>query len=138
MSGQQPAATGVVGAERPAPETVAATQAPGRRLGGSTWWKHALAVLAIIWALFPVVFLVSAAINPAGTLTSSSLLPSSFSTNNFHTLFTDPARPFWTWYRNSTVIAFIGAFGQVFIGGCAARRALRVARIRSTVARPRL
>jgi arabinogalactan oligomer/maltooligosaccharide transport system permease protein len=121
MSGQpQPTSTGVVGTERPAARTATEPKTSPRRLGGSNWWRHALAILALIWALFPIIFLVSAAINPAGTLTSSSLVPTTFSTNNFHTLFTDEARPFWTWYRNSTVIALIGAVGQVFIGACAA------------------
>jgi arabinogalactan oligomer/maltooligosaccharide transport system permease protein len=121
MSAQQtPASTEVIGTERVADRTVARKESSPRRLGGGVWWKHVLAILALIWALFPIIFLVSAALNPAGTLTSSSLLPSSFSTNNFDTLFNDEARPFWTWYRNSTVIALVGAFGQVFIGACAA------------------
>ena len=68
-------------------------------IGGHVWWRHALAVLALIWALFPIVFLISAALNPAGTLSSSELIPKSFSLNNFETLFNDPARPFATWFR---------------------------------------
>lgn len=111
-----------------------ARNAPGR-LGGSNWWRHALAVVALVWALFPIVFLISAALNPAGTLTSASLLPTSFSGNNFHTLFSDPGRPFLTWFKNSLVIAFIGAFGQVFIGALAA---YAFSRMRFTGRRPGL
>lgn len=91
-----------------------------KSLGGSVWWKHALGVVALIWALFPIVFLISAALNPAGTLDSSGLIPQSVSTNNFDTLFGDTSRPFTTWFKNSLLIAFVGAFGQVFIGACAA------------------
>jgi arabinogalactan oligomer / maltooligosaccharide transport system permease protein len=87
---------------------------------GAIWWKHALAVLAVIWALFPIAFLVSAALNPAGTLTTSQFIPDSVSLSNFEKLFNDPARPYVTWFRNSMLIATIGAFGQVFIGACAA------------------
>lgn len=87
---------------------------------GSVWWKHALAIVALIWALFPIVFLISAALNPAGSLTTSSLIPNAVSLSNFDTLFNDPARPYLLWFKNSMLIASIGAFGQVFIGACAA------------------
>ncbi|GAA5020869.1 ABC transporter permease subunit [Terrabacter aeriphilus] len=87
---------------------------------GRVWWKHVLGVVALMWALFPIVFLISAALNPAGTLSSAELLPKSASLNNFQTLFNDESRPFATWFRNSLVIAFVGASGQIFIGACAA------------------
>lgn len=99
--------------------TTTARQKPSRA-GGSVWWRHALGILALIWALFPIVFLISAALNPAGTLSSAELIPTSFSMGNFDTLFSDEARPFATWFKNSMLIAFVGALGQVFIGACAA------------------
>ena len=83
-------------------------------------WRHGLAVLALVWALFPIVFLVSAALNPAGSLDTSELLPKAFSLSNFETLFNDSARPYGTWYRNSMIIALVGSSGAVFIGACAA------------------
>lgn len=88
--------------------------------GRGVWWRHALGVLALAWALFPIVFLVSAALNKTGSLSTSTLLPSSFSGNNFDTLFNDPARPYTTWYKNSVVIAGVGSLATVFIGACAA------------------
>jgi len=83
-------------------------------------WRHGLAVLALVWALFPIVFLVSAALNPAGSLDTSELLPKAFSLSNFEALFNDSARPYGTWYRNSMIIALVGSSGAVFIGACAA------------------
>lgn len=105
--------------------TTEATSRAARRRGpsgvqGRVWWKHVLGVIALMWALFPIVFLISAALNPAGTLSSAELLPKSASLNNFQTLFNDESRPFATWFRNSLVIAFVGASGQIFIGACAA------------------
>ncbi len=99
--------------------TKSSSQKP-HRFGGSVWWRHALGVVALIWALFPVLFLISAALNESGTLQAAGLIPKSFSMNNFDTLFNDPARPFVSWFKNSMLVAFIGAFGQVFIGACAA------------------
>ena len=110
----------VKGATRASTHSSATTAKAPRGLGRSVWWRHALAVVALIWALFPILFLISAAFNPSGTLNSAELIPKSFSLTNFDTLFNDPARPFTTWFKNSMLVAFIGASGQVFIGACAA------------------
>ena len=91
-----------------------------RSSGGGIWWRHGLAILALIWALFPIVFIVSAAINPSGTLSTSELLPKNMSMSNFDALFNDTARPYLTWYKNSLVIAGLGSIASVFIGACAA------------------
>ncbi len=114
-----------VGADEPsrvgtAPKQPVAKAEKRGGLGGSVWWRHALGILALVWALFPILFIYSAATNPSGTLNTASLLPSGFSTNNFTALFNDTARPYWTWYKNSLVIAGVGALGAVFIGACAA------------------
>jgi arabinogalactan oligomer/maltooligosaccharide transport system permease protein len=84
------------------------------------WWRHGLAFLALLWALFPIVFILSAAFNPAGTLDTTELLPKSFSMQNFYDLFNDPVRPYTTWYKNSLIIAGLGSLASVFIGACAA------------------
>ncbi len=95
--------------------------APRRRSRGSgSWWRHALAVVALVWSLFPIIFIVSAALNPAGSLQTSELLPTSVSFSNFGTLFSDTSRPYASWYRNSLLIAGVGALCSVFIGSCAA------------------
>lgn len=107
---QSVAAPGVTRANQPAP----------RSRGGGVWWRHALGILALVWSLFPILFIVSAAFNPSGTLNTASLMPSGFSMINFDTLFSDPARPYTSWYANSMIIAVVGSFGSVFIGACAA------------------
>lgn len=101
-----------------------ATRPPVRKerggLGNGVWWRHALGVLALVWALFPILFIYSAATNPSGTLNTASLLPTEFSTANFSKLFADDVRPYFSWYKNSMIIALAGAFGAVFVGACAA------------------
>ena len=99
-------------------EPPASPKRPG--IGGHVWWRHALGILALIWALFPIMFIYSAATNPSGTLNTASLFPSGFSTANFQALFNDESRPFWTWYKNSLIVSTIGALGAVFVGACAA------------------
>ena len=106
-----------------------------RRPGGGVWWRHLLAVVAIVWALFPIVFIVSAAINPSGTLNTAELLPTRMSWSNFDALFNDPARPYTSWYRNSMIVAGVGSLASVFLGACAA---YAFSRLRFTGRRPGL
>ena len=112
--------SGATKAQSLAVPTVAEAKRPRSRAGGGVWWRHALAVMALIWSLFPIVFIVSAALNPGGSLETSELLPKSFGMVNFDTLFNDANRPFLTWYKNSLIISMVGATASVFIGACAA------------------
>ncbi|MEV0624054.1 sugar ABC transporter permease [Nonomuraea sp. NPDC050404] len=103
---------------------MATTARSRRRLGSrwfaAVWWRHVLAWVAIAWALFPIAFIASAALNPAGSLSTSSLMPSSVSLVNFETLFTSTTWPYLTWYRNSLYVAIVGSLAALFIGACAA------------------
>jgi len=125
----------VATAERVEAGSVAAQQTAPRRPGGGVWWRHLLAVVAIVWALFPIVFIVSAAINPSGTLNTAELLPTRMSWSNFDALFNDPARPYTSWYRNSMIVAGVGSLASVFLGACAA---YAFSRLRFTGRRPGL
>lgn len=111
---------------------------PARSRRGSfrrVWWRHGLAILALVWALFPIVFIISAALNPSGTMNTAELLPKNISMTNFNALFSDGARPYLTWYKNSMIIAGSGALASVFIGACAA---YAFSRMRFTGRRPGL
>lgn len=111
-------------------QTTAATAAATRtgertrrtvpRGSGGVWWRYVVVALALLFALFPVVYLLSASLNPAGSLQTATLVPTSFSLNNFQTLFSDDSRPYVEWYKNAFVIGVVGAFGQTFIGALAA------------------
>ena len=122
------------------PNTVgkAETAQPARSRQGSfrrVWWRHGLAILALIWSLFPIVFIISAALNPSGTMNTAELFPKNISMTNFDALFSDTARPYLTWYKNSMIIAGSGALASVFIGACAA---YAFSRMRFTGRRPGL
>jgi len=112
-----------------------AASAPRRRPSRGIWWRHALAILALIWSLFPIVFIISAALNPSGTMNTAELIPKNVSLVNFDALFSDTARPYLTWYKNSMIIAGSGALASVFIGACAA---YAFSRMRFTGRRPGL
>ncbi|MDG6109783.1 sugar ABC transporter permease [Dactylosporangium aurantiacum] len=85
-----------------------------RRIG----WRHAVGIAAVVFSLFPIVFVVSAAFNPVGSLSSTELYPTGASLANFADLFGKTA--FGRWYVNSVVIASIAAAAAVFLSVLAA------------------
>jgi arabinogalactan oligomer / maltooligosaccharide transport system permease protein len=64
-------------------------------------------VLAIAFALFPVLFIIGSALNPNGELAQQGFIPRNASLANFRSLLIDDLElyPFWTWIRNSFIIA---------------------------------
>lgn len=82
------------------------------------WWRHAVGVATVAFALFPIVFVLSAAVNPRGTLSSTDLVPSGASAENFSRLLADT--PFPRWFLNSLLIAGLSAAAAVFVGALAA------------------
>ncbi len=88
-----------------------------RRLPFSRWmgqvgWRYLVGLLGLLFALFPVVWSVSAAFNPTGSLAAQQLIPDPVSTVNFQELF---ARPFWRWFSNSMIVGISASVGTVFL-----------------------
>ena len=105
--------------------TVDTGAAPVVRLGSAqgTWfrrvgWRHLVGLLALAFSIFPILFVLSAALNPLGTLSSSQLIPTGATFANFHKVLFDTSFPKWLF--NSVVIGLISAFLGMFISACAA------------------
>ncbi|MCY1142398.1 ABC transporter permease subunit [Actinoplanes sp. Pm04-4] len=81
-------------------------------------WRHLVGVLVLAFAMVPIVFVFSAALNPLGTLSSSELVPTGASLANFTNLFGNTA--FGRWFLNSVVIASVSSIASVFISALAA------------------
>ena len=84
----------------------------------SVGWRHAVGLLALVFSLGPILFVISAAFNPLGTLSSTELVPTGASFANFTRLFADTA--FGTWFLNSIVIAAASSAASVFLSALAA------------------
>lgn len=82
--------------------------------------KHLIAWVAVVYAAFPLVYVLSASLNPAGSLMGSNELFKVVSLQNYIDLFTMPGRPYGNWYVNTIVIGLITAIGTVFMGALAA------------------
>jgi arabinogalactan oligomer/maltooligosaccharide transport system permease protein len=81
-------------------------------------WRHVVALGGVAFSLFPIMFVVSAALNPLGTLSSSKLLPTGASADNFVTLLRDTSYP--RWFLNSFLVAGFASAVSVFISVLAA------------------
>ena len=97
---------------------------PRRRSVGAwfadTGWRHVVAIVVSIFALFPLLYVVSASLNPKGTLTGSNQLFSAIGIDSYVRILSDPQNPYGTWFLNTLVIAVVTGAVTVFIGACAA------------------
>jgi arabinogalactan oligomer/maltooligosaccharide transport system permease protein len=78
-----------------------------RRLGIGA--RLVVAVLLIIFSVFPVLWVISASLNPTGTLATQTLIPKNPGFGNYRTLVTLDQFPFWTWFWNSIKVAGISS-----------------------------
>jgi len=84
-----------------------------------TGWRHLVGVFALVFALFPIVFVVSASLNPRGTLIASNDLFAGASLDNYRRLFDSPVYPYAAWFRNTMIVAGATAVLQVLLAALA-------------------
>ncbi|WP_152191693.1 sugar ABC transporter permease [Georgenia satyanarayanai] len=99
-----------------------ATAAPQHRPSRRRWWsevgwRYVVAAAAIVYAVWPIVYIVSASLAERGTLTGSNALFADVSPANYGRL---ADTYFWTWLANTLVIASTTAVGTVLMGAAAA------------------
>jgi arabinogalactan oligomer/maltooligosaccharide transport system permease protein len=85
-----------------------------------TGWRHLVALAALGFALFPVLWVISAAFS-SGNLNSQQLIPRETTLDNFRELMSDPGHPpFWRWFGNSMMVGVVTSVATVFLCACAA------------------
>ncbi len=90
-------------------------------------WRHVVGLAAVAFAVFPILYIVSAAFNPLGSVVSTNLIPRELSLVNFHALFSDPSRPFGRWMLNTLAVCTAVTVIQV---SCSALAAYAFSRFR--------
>ncbi|MFY9713681.1 MAG: sugar ABC transporter permease [Microbacterium sp.] len=96
-----------------------------RRRGFGAWfadtgWRHVVAVVVSVFALFPLLYVLSASLNPKGTLTGSNQLFSAIGVDSYVRMLSDPQNPYGLWFMNTLLVAVVTGATTVFIGACAA------------------
>lgn len=66
-----------------------------------------IAFFLIIFSIFPILWVISASLNPTGSLATQKLIPDNPGFDNYRVLMTSGQFPFWTWFGNSIKIATI-------------------------------
>ena len=131
MTGTSAAPAGTARDDAPS-EVVRLGSAKGgwfRRVG----WRHVVGILALAFSVFPILFVLSSALNPLGTLASSQLIPTDVTVENFRKVLFDTSFPLW--FVNSLIIGLVSAALGMFISACAA---YAFSRFRFTGRRPGL
>lgn len=81
-----------------------------RRLG-----QILITVFILTFALFPVVWIVSASLNPTSSMANQQFIPPNASLANYDELLNDPLHPFFLWMWNSVKVSIITAVLAVFV-----------------------
>jgi len=113
-----PAALAHPGPDEPHPAQVVQL---GSAKGGwfrQVGWRHLVGCVALVFSLFPILFVLSAALNPVGTLSSAQLIPTGASLTNFEELFTETQYP--RWFFNTMLIGLLSSAASMFISAAAA------------------
>ncbi len=84
------------------------------------FFSYLLALVAILFAMYPVLMIISASLNPVGRLTSEGILPENASLLNYQKLINDPLNPFPLWFWNSIKVCTITTVLVVLIAALAA------------------
>jgi arabinogalactan oligomer/maltooligosaccharide transport system permease protein len=68
-----------------------------------------IAVFLIIFSVFPILWILSASLNPTGSLATQKLVPENLGLDNYRILLQSGEIQYWTWFWNSLKIASITA-----------------------------
>lgn len=104
------------------PRERGATVAPLRPAQRRRWlaevgWKYLVAAGILFYAMFPLVYVLSASFNPNGTLSAANALFSIVDIGNYAAL---SSTSYWAWYGNTLLVGGASALGAVVMGAAAA------------------
>ena len=94
---------------------------PFRRWVREVGWRHLVALIVAFFALYPVVWIISASINPVDSLSNAKLIPEGATLDSYRTIFSNPdLNPFMTWLWNSWKISILAASFNLLLAAMAA------------------
>jgi ABC-type maltose transport system permease subunit len=91
-----------------------------RRRRLDTGLRLLIALVFIIYALFPVVYVIGTSLNPSGSLQSSQIIPTNPTLDNYRKLLTSQTSPFLRWMANSLFVSTVTAILTVALCSLAA------------------
>jgi arabinogalactan oligomer / maltooligosaccharide transport system permease protein len=85
-----------------------------------TGWRHLVGIVMVLFSVFPLVYVLSASLNPGGTLLTANGLFRNISLDSYVALFQDPNYPYGRWLANTVIVGLSTAVGAVFLSALAA------------------
>lgn len=94
-----------------------------------TWWRHLVALVAGVFALFPMIYILSSAFNADNTLQGAQVIPDRVTLHNFGNLLHNNVStsgagkadaPYLRWVLNSMIVAGATAILTTILGALAA------------------
>lgn len=109
----------------PSPVSPERTAPAANRMSFGRWfaeigWRHVVGIAAVIFAVFPILFVISASLNPLGTVSSTSVIPTTISFEHYTSLLRGEHGAFPRWYLNTVIICVGVAVVQVGLSVMAA------------------
>ena len=98
-------------------------------------WRLVVALVAIVFSLFPVVLIFSTSINPVSRVTVTQIIPDNATLDNYRAMLNDPQFPFPLWVWNSIKISGITS---LLVVGLTALAAFSFSRFRFRLRQPLL
>ena len=86
----------------------------------STGWRHLVGIAVCIFAIFPILYILSTSLYPNNDINNTTALFQEFSLANYIELLAQDPRPFARWYFNTVYIGIITSVASVFISALAA------------------
>lgn len=94
-------------------QTQARSRVPMKILGMGI--RYIIAVILILFAVLPALWIVSASLNPAKSLIGGTFFPQNPGITNYQELLSNPFFPYLTWLLNSLKVATISTLLTVFL-----------------------
>jgi arabinogalactan oligomer/maltooligosaccharide transport system permease protein len=93
---------------------------PFRKYFRETGWRHLVGLVMLVFSAFPLLYVLSASLNPGGTLMTANSLFSTLNLGSYVELFNRPQQPYAAWFGNTLFIGLTSAAGTVLLGALAA------------------
>ena len=94
---------------------------PFKRWVREVAWRHVFAFIMVLFALYPIVWIISASFNPVDSLSNAKLIPEGATLDSYRTILSNPPlNPFMTWLWNSWKVALVAASINMLLAAMAA------------------
>ncbi|MEN9971555.1 MAG: hypothetical protein RL146_856 [Actinomycetota bacterium] len=86
----------------------------------STGWRHLVGLAVCVFAIFPILYIISTSLYPNNDINNTTALFQEISIANYLELLAQETRPFARWYLNTVYIGIVTSVASVFISALAA------------------